>query len=71
MIAVKSGPLFSYGKEEVSMNCPNCGKIIRTSHFQVQNFTVKCECGTKVTIAPGYFKDSIVDWETPEQSKSK
>ena len=62
---------YCYGKEQVVLKCPNCEKIIRISLFQVQNITVKCTCGTKVTIAPGYFKDSVVHWETPEQSQSK
>jgi len=47
--------------------CPNCGEKINTSPFMIQNTTVRCKCGTRVTVAPGLFKDSIVDWETPKE----
>jgi hypothetical protein len=53
------------------MECPNCNKKIKTSAFLFQNTTVRCECGTRVTVAPGFFQDSIVDWETSKERQSQ
>ena len=38
-------------KEEVAMKCPNCGKKIKTSSALIQNITIRCKCGTRVTVA--------------------
>ena len=50
--------------------CPNCGRKIK----QVTSFvpyTVRCECGTRITLNSGFFRDKVIDWETPEERKVK
>lgn len=52
------------------MKCPNCGKKVKTP-LLLQNTTVRCECGTRVTVAPGFWRNKIVDWETPEERERR
>lgn len=55
----------------MALKCPQCGRKIKTSWFLTQNTVFRCECGTRVTVAPGLFRDRIVDWETPEERERK
>lgn len=55
----------------MALKCPQCGRKIKTSAFLFQNTRFRCECGTRVTVAPGLFKNKVVDWETPEEREKK
>ena len=47
--------------------CPNCSKKLKGMMFNVgKTYTVRCECGTRITITQDFFTERILDWETQE-----
>ena len=56
----------------MAVKCPTCGKQIKTNFgFIPKPTTFTCDCGTRVTVARGLFKDKLVDWEKPDERQSK
>ena len=54
------------------MKCPICGRKLKTTAgFITSQYTIRCECGTRVKVVPGLFKDKVVDWETPEEREKE
>jgi len=53
------------------MKCPVCGKKHKSRMSVLgTGYTIRCDCGTRLIIKEGFFKDEVVDWETiQEQSK--
>lgn len=51
----------------MALKCPQCGRKVKTNSLLLQPTVIRCQCGTRVTVAPGLFKHKIVDWETPEE----
>lgn len=57
----------------MALKCPKCRRKLKYSAWSVilRPITVRCECGTRVTIAPGFWKDQVIDWETPAEREGK
>jgi len=54
------------------MKCPVCGKKVKgTQGLIVTQYTLRCECGARLKIIPGFFSDKVVDWETPEEQERR
>ncbi len=51
----------------MALKCPHCGRKLEVPWI-LQNTIVRCKCGTRVTVAPGFWRKKIVDWETPKES---
>jgi len=51
------------------MKCPNCSKRFRGIMFNVgKTYTVRCECGTRITIAQDLLSEKIIDWQTLQET---
>ena len=45
--------------------CPNCKRPIKSSPFMFSATKFRCQCGARVSLAPGMWSNHITDWEMP------
>ena len=56
---------------EMAIKCPTCGKKINIAFgFIPKPITFECDCGSKVTVARGLFRDKVVSFERPVEAQS-
>lgn len=50
------------------VECPVCGAKVKTSSFIFTATPYRCtNCRTRLTVAPGFFRNHVSDWDEPSE----